>query len=277
MLPELLPTEPHPVAPDTYLIPTLAADPSGSFFSANTLVIRGAEPVVVDTGCSLVRDTWMANVTSVVDLTDVRWIFISHDDHDHIGNLEVMLDLCPRATLVGNWAMTARLSGDVELPLHRMRWLDQGDSFDVGDRTLHLVRPPLFDSPTTRGLYDPTTRVLWAVDTFGALVQGNVVEADDADPDLWDFSFDAMNTWNTPWLEWVDPARFSAHVEETASLAIDAIASAHGPILRGDRIADAFARTRSLAARPFLPTPGQSMLDELLSAFATAPDTTVAA
>src|SRR3954462_1323328 len=230
MLPELLPTEPHLVAPDTYLIPTLAADPSGTYFSANTVVIRGAEPVIVDTGPSLVRESWLANVTSVVEPADVRWIFISHDDHDHIGNLEVMLDLCPQATLVGNWAMTARLIGDVELPLHRMRWLDQGDSLDVGDRILHLVRPPLFDSPATRGLYDPTTRVLWAVDTFGASVQGHVLEADDADPELWAGSFDAMNTWNTPWLEWVDADRFSAHVEETASLPIDAIASAHGPI-----------------------------------------------
>jgi flavorubredoxin len=213
-----------------------------------------------------VRDSWLATAFSVVDPADVRWIFISHDDHDHIGNLDAVLDLCPQATLVGNWAMTARLFGDVELPLHRMRWLDQGEAFDAGDRTLHLVRPPLFDSPATRGLFDPTTNMLWAVDTFGAMVQGNVLEADDADPDLYAGTFDAMNTWNTPWLEWVDTARFAAHVDETASLRLDAVASAHGPILRGPRIAEAFARTAALAAQPLPPTPGQAMLDQLLSA-----------
>jgi hypothetical protein len=114
--------------------------------------------------------------------------------------------------------------------------------------------------------------MLWAVDTFGAMVQGPVLEADDADPDLYASTFDAMNTWNTPWLEWVDVARFAAHVDTSASLDLDVVASAHGPVLRGARIADAFARTRALAAQPFLPTPGQSMLDELLSAFATAAD-----
>jgi flavorubredoxin len=265
---DLIPTEAHVVARDTFLIPTLAVDPTGAgVVSANTLVIRGTEPVIVDTGCSLARDEWLATTFSVVDPADVRWIFISHDDHDHVGNLEVVLDLCPQATLVGNWAMTARLGGDIELPVHRMRWLDQGEAFDAGDRTLHLVRPPLFDSPTTRGLFDPTTGVLWAVDTFGALVQGAVVEAEDADPDLYAGTFDAMNTWNTPWLEWVDADRFAAHVQETASLPMEAVASAHGPILRGGRIADAFARTTALAAQPFLPTPGQAMLDQLLSAF----------
>jgi flavorubredoxin len=263
-----LPADPHQVAAETFLIPTVAAEPSGAFVTVSTLVIRGAEPVIVDTGCSLVRDEWLAKVLSVVEPADVRWVFISHDDHDHIGNLEAVLDLCPQATLVGNWSMTTRLGGDLELPLHRMRWADAGESFDAGDRTLHLVRPPLFDSPATRGLFDPTTGVLWAVDTFGALVQGAVMEADDADPDLYAGSFGPMNQWNTPWLEWVDTDRFAAHVARTAQLPMAAVASAHGPILRGARIAAAFADTMALAAVPSPPTPGQSMLDEALAAFA---------
>src|SRR5262245_8133039 len=162
---ETLPTEAHLVADETFLIPTIAPEPGGAFISASTLVIRGAEPVVVDTGCSLVQDEWFATLESVLDPADVRWVFVSHDDHDHIGNLLELLDRCPDATLVGNWAMTSRLAGDVELPVHRMRWLDAGESFDAGDRTLHVVRPPLFDSPATRGLFDPTTGVLWAVDS----------------------------------------------------------------------------------------------------------------
>ncbi len=263
---DLLPTDPHLVAKDTFLVPTMVAMPEG-VVALNTMVIRGAEPVIVDTSCSLVRDHWLSTVFSVVEPEDVRWIFISHDDHDHIGNLEAVLELCPQATLVGNWSMTARLGGDLPLPLERMRWVDQGQSFDAGDRALHLVRPPLFDSPATRGLFDPTTGVLWAVDTFGALVQGPVLEAEDADVELYTSSFDSMNTWNTPWLEWVDEARFEAHVQTTASLPIEAAASSHGPILRGDRIAGAFARTTALAAQPHLPTPGQSMLDELLATF----------
>ena len=272
----LLTPEPHLVARDTFVVATLAAEPlSGAFVAINTMVIRGEQPVLVDTGFSLMREAWLASTFSVVEPDDVRWIFISHDDHDHIGNLLAVLDLCPKATLVGNWSMTSRLAGDVSLPLERMRWLDAGDSFDAGDRTLQLVRPPLFDSPATRGLYDPTTRVLWAADTFGALVQGAILEADDADLDLYDASFVMMNQWNTPWLEWVDPARFAGHVAPTASLPLDAVASAHGPILRGDRIAREFAATAKLAGQPILSTPDQSALDQLLAA-ATA-DTRAAA
>jgi flavorubredoxin len=114
----------------------LASEPSGAFVSAHSLLIRGTEPVIVDTGVSLLRDSWLDKTFSLVDPTDVRWVFISHDDHDHIGNLETVLHLCPNATLVGNFSMTTRLSGDVPLPLPRMRWLDPGQSFRAGDRTL---------------------------------------------------------------------------------------------------------------------------------------------
>ena len=52
------------------------------------------------------------------------------------------------------------------MPPTRQRWVDDGESFDVGDRMLQAVRPPVFDSPTTRGLFDPTTGVYWASDGF---------------------------------------------------------------------------------------------------------------
>jgi flavorubredoxin len=266
MPPEVLPTRPEPVSADSWLIPTLAASPAGGFIGAHSLVIRGAEPVVVDTGCALARDVWAPQVFSVVEPEDVRWIFLSHTDHDHVGNLELILERCPQATLVGSFGIVGHLSGDRDLPLERMRWLDPGDSFDAGDRTLHLVRPPMFDSPTTRGLYDPKDRLLWAVDSFGALFPGATYDVEDIPADLYDGSFAALNSWNTPWLEWVDRDRYAAHVATTATLDLDVVVSAHGPVLRGHHVADAFARTLALAAAPPVPQPGQAMLDDLLRA-----------
>lgn len=265
MIPALLPTQPHPVGPDTWLIPTLAAEPSGAFIGAHSLVIRGAEPAIVDTGAGLVRDAWLPQVFSVVEPADVRWIVLSHDDHDHLGNLDAVLERCPNATLVASFGITSRLAGDIELPIERMRWLELGASLDLGDRTLHAVRPPMFDSPTTRAFFDSTSRVLWAADAFGALVPGAVHEAAEVPGELWEESFGVLNSSNTPWLEWVDPVRFAAHVEETASLPIDAIASAHGPVLRGAGIERAFARTLDLAGQPPVPQPGSELLDAIVS------------
>ena len=41
------------------------------------------------------------------------------------------------------------------------------------------------------------------------------------------------------------------------------VASAHGHILRGTDIHDAFDRVRSLAGQPRVAPPGQALLDEL--------------
>lgn len=265
MIPDLLPTQPHPVTADTWLIPTLAAEPSGGFVGAHSLVIRGAEPAIVDTGASLVRDAWLDQVFSVVEPEDVRWILLSHDDHDHLGNLDPVLERCPNATLVASYLITARLAGDIELPLERMQWLDVGETLDLGDRALTAVRPPMFDSPSTRGFYDSANRLLWAVDSFGALVPGAIHEAADVPSDMWEGSFAVLNSWNTPWLEWVDRDRYGAHVNTTASLPLDVVTSAHGPVLRGEQINAAFARTLDLAAQPSVPRPGSELLDAVVS------------
>ena len=265
---ELLPTTPEAIAADTWLVPTLAADPAGGYVGAHSLVIRGAEPVIVDTSVLFGRDRWLQNVFSVVEPDDVRWIFLSHDDHDHLGNLDVVLDLCPNATLLTNYSTVGRLVGDVELPLERMRWSNVGESIDVGDRELLVVRPPMFDSPATRGLFDTSTGMLWAVDSFGASVPGAVYDADDVPAEMYDGSFDMLNLLNTPWLEWVDEARFAAHVRATRSLPLEVIASAHGPVHRGARIADAFRRTGALAGRAPAAQPGQDVLELLCAMFA---------
>lgn len=265
-MPDTLPAEPHPVAADTWIIPTFGAAPGGTWVGAHSMVVRGAEPTIVDTGSSLVRDDWFAAVESVVDLDDVRWVFLSHDDHDHVGNVLEVMARCPQATLVGNFLMVGRLAADVPLPVERMRWLDPGDSFDAGDRTFHLVRPPMFDSPTTRGLFDTSTRILWAADSFGSLVPGAVFERGDVPDDLWSESFDLLNGWTFPWLEWVDRSRYSLHVDATRRLRPLAVASAHGPVLRGGQIDDAYARTMALAARPAAPMPGKADLDAIVAA-----------
>lgn len=73
-------------------------------------------------------------------------------------------------------------------------WLEAGSSFDAGDRHPHLFRPPIFDGPTTRGLYDEKTGVMWAVDSFAALTTGAVYEAPDLPPDLYDETFMLFNS-----------------------------------------------------------------------------------
>ena len=92
------------IAPDTHVIRQLAGEGTGPVaIYVNSMVITGAEPVIVDCGPAVTREAWLDTVFGIVDPTDVRWIYLSHDDADHTGNLPQVLEACPNATLVTNW------------------------------------------------------------------------------------------------------------------------------------------------------------------------------
>ena len=260
-MPEL--HQPYRIAPDTWVIPeTLPAAP-GTVVPVNSMVITGAEPVIVDTGNELSREAWLEAAFSLVDPADVRWVFLSHDDHDHVGNLLPVLDACPGATLVTNWFTVERLQRALPLPLDRMRWVNPGETFDAGDRTLVAVVPPVWDSPTTRGLFDPKSGVYWAVDSFACLLPRHVTDTADVPPDLWRESFLFSNRVGAPWHALLDLDKFDRHVDTVASLGMTTVASAHATTLHGEHLEEAFRLIRQVARMDPAPVPGQDDLDAI--------------
>jgi hypothetical protein len=75
----------------------------------------------------------------------------------------------------------------------------------------------------------------------------------------------AMNSAVSPWHAWLDRAAYGGHVDAVQAFGARTVASAHGPVLRGERLDDAFDRLRTLAGAPIIPTPGQELLDTLLA------------
>lgn len=254
------------VAPDTHVIRQLTGEgvaPVAVF--VNSMVITGAEPIIVDAGPSITRAGWLDHVFELVDPADVRWIFLSHDDVDHTGNLRQVLELCPQATLVTNWFSVERMAADGMLPLDRMRWVNDGESFWAGDRELLAVTPPTFDSPTTRGLLDSSTGVYWASDSFGTTVTHEVSDVGELDPGFYREAFVQTQQMVSPWLQWVDAAKYHAHLDRVAGLGATVVSSAHGVTLRGGQIDSAFELLRELPYRAPFEWPTQLDLDMILT------------
>ena len=274
--PDVPVTQPVRLARETWLIPDLAAADPGTYVPVNSMLIRGAEPIIVDTGAPIHREHWLDQVFSLVEPDDVRWLFLSHDDGDHTGALHDVLESCRNATVVINAFGTERLALERPLPLDRLRWIEPGGTFDAGDRRMRLVLPPIFDGPTTRGVIDESTGVLWAVDSFAALTTGAVHRREEVPDDLYDETFLLFNSLISPWHQWLDPVKYGGHVDSVAALRPRAVASAHGPILTGTQIDDAFERVRGLAGTPRLMLPEEPTLDEFVTA-AISPDVPVPA
>ena len=51
---QIPPSDPVLVAPETWLIPNLAAAGPGRFLPVNSMLVRGSEPIIVDTGAPII-------------------------------------------------------------------------------------------------------------------------------------------------------------------------------------------------------------------------------
>lgn len=263
----------HPplkVADDTYLIQqTQKASIGPLWVYLNSLVIKGSEPIIVDTGTPANREQWLKDVFSIVDPGDVRWIFLSHDDVDHAGNLREIMEACPNAELVCTWFLTERHASEFDFPLDRCRWVNDGESWRAGDRTLTAITPPLFDSPTTRGLYDDRTGVYWAVDSFALPLPGPMDHIGELDKEAWQQGVGLFNCMNSPWFKLLDQDKYERHVDRVQNLEIELIAACHSPVIRKSEIDEAFTMIRKIPELDPPPQPLQVDLDEMMHAIAT--------
>ena len=255
---------PTEIAPDTFLVHDHQGEHEAPVSVAlNPMVIRAAEPVVVDTGPAEHRGQFLSDVFSIVEPADIRWVFVSHDDVDHTGNVNVLLELAPNATLVVNWFMGERMGRSLTVPLGRQRWIGDGEALDVGDRRLLAVRPPVFDAPTTRGLYDPATGVYWSSDAFATPMHAPVRDVDELDTEQWLAGINTFDRYISPWLTLIDDARFQACVDRVAALAPSVMAGCHTPAITGRHVALALGATRRSPGAEVPADPDQLVLDQI--------------
>jgi len=258
---------PQQIAEDVFVIRQLQGEGHAPMsLYVNSLVIRGVEPVLVDTGTPNNRKQWLEDAFSIVDPKDVRWIYISHDDIDHIGNLAQVMEMCPKATLVVSWLMVERTSIEINLPLSRMRWVDDGEHFQAGDRTLIALRPPTYDAPTTRGLFDTKSGVYWASDSFGAPVPHHVDSAADLPVEAWSQGLTMFNRMLSPWTAIANPTKFADRVQAVRTLEAECIATCHGPVIGKKQLDTALELMAGLPEMGAVALPGQALLESMLAA-----------
>ncbi|AQW49284.1 MBL fold metallo-hydrolase [Streptomyces violaceusniger] len=238
----------------------------------NSAVLTGQEPVIIDTGSPRNRRQWLDDVFSIVEPEDVRWVFVSHEDADHTGNLETVMARCPNATLLCSWALVERFSCVYDFPLHRCRWVADGDTVDIGDRQLAVLRPPIFDSPSTLSVFDTRSRMMWATDTFATAIPGTPGSALMQDVSELDQQArrDGMTMFGihglAPWVSMADPRRFAANVTTLQKLDPSVVLTGHSPSIHANRVDEACEILGSLAEAPVPPCPDQSVLDLILAA-----------
>lgn len=259
---------PYQPAPDIHVLPSNFTLPGVGVLTVNAYVLMAEEPVLVDTGLAEDGPEFMEALESIVSPADLRWLWLTHDDTDHTGNIQQVIEMAPNARIVTNGMGALRMATWWPIPLERVHAIRPGDEVSVGDRTLRAIQPPLFDNPMSTGILDTSTGALFSVDSFGAILPTAAEDvADYADADLTGGMM-GWATFDSPWTRIVDPAQFGAILDDVRRLAPSRILSSHLPAAGGDQV-DRFLDVLAMlpGAEPFV-APDREGFEQLVAAMA---------
>ena len=197
--------------------------------SYNAYAVRGAEGVALfETVKEKFFDEYLQNLKEVCSLDEVKYIVVGHTEPDHSGSLEKLLELTPNATVVGSATAITFLKEIVNKPF-ASRAVKEGDTIDLGGRTLTFLSVPFLHWPDSMYTYIPEMKALFTVDSFACHYADDRVFNDLIDGDFteaYKYYFDCIMG---PFKPFVLKA-----LDKIKPLDIQFIGNGHGPVLRAN-------------------------------------------
>jgi flavorubredoxin len=195
----------------------------------NSYLVQGSEKIaIIDTVKIKFVDQFMDKVRSLVDPAKVDYIIVNHSEGDHSGSLSTLLDHCPNAVVVSTQAAKNFVGNMIHKPF-QSRTVKDGETLDLGGRTLRFIMAPFLHWPDTMFTRLEEENILFSCDAFGAHYCNTRSMFNDELDDFTsarEFYFDCLMR---PFKDKVLSA-----VEKIRHDVIDMICPSHGPIVRRD-------------------------------------------
>jgi flavorubredoxin len=259
----------YKASPDIDVLTSSFQIPGFGFVPINAFLLHGPEPLLVDTGAVVESQEFMAALRALIDPADLRWIWLTHPDFDHIGALHQLLAENPRLRVITTFLGMGIMTLSAPLPIDRVYLLNPGQKIIVGDRTLTAYKPPAFDNPVTTGFHDDKSGALVSSDCFGALLS-NVPQnaADLSDEELRQGQV-FWATVDSPWLHKIDSGVFARELDAVREMEPTMVLSSHLPAAPGRMTERLLASLEAVpGARPFT-GPDQAALEHMLAQMTT--------
>ena len=255
----------YKISDDAFVIPEALPVPGVGKLPVNAMVLLAREPMILDTLAIVHRKVFLDEVFNIVEPEDVRWLFMSHEDRDHSGSIMQVLERCPKAKLVTNFLGLGKLHEEFDFDPRRIHILNDGDKLDLGDRIVSAIRPPLYDSSATTGIWDPKSEIYYGADCFGVVASDIPQFTDEMKPADFADAFYFMNRANHIWFEHVKPEAIAAVADKIKALGAKMLVSGHGPVERRsvDRVCDMIKRIGDM---PAIQLPGNTQYEAMLDA-----------
>lgn len=197
----------------------------------NSYLIKDEKIAVMDTSDSRTLEAWKNDLQAALEGRTPDYLVIHHMEPDHASGIAEAAQMYPDMKIVCS-AKAAQM-----IPLffpnndlsERVVIMKENDTLTLGKHTLTFLMAPMVHWPEVMVSYDSTDKVLFSADGFGKF---GVI---DADPDDWAcearrYYFNICGKYGAP---------VKTLLKKASALEIEQILPLHGPILKGEALAEA--------------------------------------
>lgn len=212
----------------------------------NSYLVEGEKIAVMDSVDKRKTDEWLDKLAAALNGRTPDYLIVQHMEPDHSGSVAAFLQKYPSATIVCSvqaqkfmLQFNDNLKADIQI-------VKEGDTIDLGaDTVLKFFTAPMVHWPEVIVTYLESEQTLFSADGFGKF------GVYDADPDDWAcearrYYFNICGKYGN---------NVAALLKKAANLKISRISPLHGPVLEGEKLAEAL-RLYSIWSAYDVETPG---------------------
>ena len=216
--------------PDLRIFDIIMYTPYGTTY--NSYVVKGSEKVAIfETVKEQFFSQYLERLKSLdVDVTKIDYIIVDHTEPDHAGSVAKLLDLSPKAKVIGS---LAAINFVKKIANKEFEYITVNDNatISLGNKTMKFISAPFLHWPDSIYTYIPEDKVLITCDSFGSHyctnnIFNDVIENNDHYMEALKYYYDCIFG---PFKPYVLKA-----IDKIEGLDIDIICPGHGPVLRDD-------------------------------------------
>lgn len=199
--------------------------------SYNSYLIMDEKIAIMDTADKRKADEWKQNLERALAGKNPDYLVCHHMEPDHASLVGEAMMMYPTMTLICS-AQAAKMLpnffNEVDFGT-RVQIVKEGDTLSLGQHELHFVAAPMVHWPEVLMSYESTEKILFAADgfgKFGALVN----ETDDWACEARRYYFNICGKYGV---------QVQNVLKKAAGLDIQTICPLHGPVLKGELMAEA--------------------------------------
>ncbi len=198
----------------------------------NAYLILDEKVALVDTVKAEFTEEMIDRIQELVDPAEIDIVVANHGEKDHSGSIPAVMELAPKAKLVG----TAKVQGTLSRYFGQQDWpwqtVSTGDTLGLGQKTLAFLEASMLHWPDSMFTYVPEDQLLLPNDGFGQHIATSQRFADQVDE--WVVFDEAAKYYAN--ILWPFGRLILRKLEEvqTMGIEISTIAPSHGLIWRGD-------------------------------------------